>query len=190
MGSLLSDSVEVVERVAKDVGQLEGLPGRQRDRYRRVVNETFELLHQTVSLPINALGDLLLTPEPAAFAEKLARMGNFQAWRDLEHQVRLSRNLRAAGREMEGLGDRLTGRVAVRDWPAFKELVRRLVEGEGGFADMVFQSLYALSTRSGEALAGAAAYKRLREAVRRSRTKLEDVRLRVIRAQVRMLDTI
>ena len=106
MGSLLSDSVEVVERVANDVGQLEGLPGRQRDRYRRVVNETFELLHQTVSLPINALGDLLLTPEPAAFAEKLARMGNFQAWRDLEHQVRLSRNLRAAGREMEGLGAR------------------------------------------------------------------------------------
>jgi hypothetical protein len=50
--------------------------------------------------------------------------------------------------------------------------------------------MYSLSARSGEALTGPADYKRLKDAVRRSRTKLEDVRLRVIRAQVQMLDTI
>jgi hypothetical protein len=148
----LNQAIDVVVKVGDGVVKLEKIPGNERQRYRDAVDATFEILEQAVGLLSNRLGDIHnqeLDPSRAADRTKLARelraLNDIDAWHKLEGRVRLCSSLRATGREMKGLRDRLTGRIALKDWKGFDQMVNALLSGESALAQTLVDALFRLS---------------------------------------------
>jgi hypothetical protein len=83
--------IEIGERVIK-------LPSNERQYYRNVVRETFDVLNSALVLVINRLGSLLVIPfEDDQQFNELRNLDNFQEWIQIERSVGLCEVLRAAG---------------------------------------------------------------------------------------------
>jgi hypothetical protein len=193
----LKDTVDVVVTVGEGVVKLEDLPGRERQRYRDAVDATFEILRQAVGLLSNRLRDIHnqdLDPSKAADRAKLARelraLDDLEAWHTLEGEVRLCSGLRVAKREMEGLRDRLSGRIALEDWNGFHEMVDALLAGESALAKTLAGALYRLAQMEGSARTTKEGATAALRAIDRTWQGLKDIRLRIMTKHVEFYDAI
>jgi hypothetical protein len=184
---IFSDFLSLIEGIAKDVATLAKLPERERKRHMAVLDETLVLLDSALLLIINRLGDIMHEAErepPNAFAEELGKLSNTQEWMRIERDVRLCSNLRAAGRELNSLAGRLSGRVSLKDQSSFNTLIWQVLEGEGRLADFVSHSLSSLAAMADSAAQSAEEFDKAYSLVRRTRDALLSERRRLVSMQV------
>ncbi len=193
----LTDALDVAERIGRGVLAIEGIPGDERQRYRAAVEATFDILHQSVVLLLNRVGDILnmdLDPNQPTHRTKLAMelkgLGNIAGWHDIERQVRLCSRLRMTRREMEGMRDRLSGKVALADWQGFKGLVDALLLGESALANTLAGAMFQLAQRATAARRSPAEAEAALQALDRMLIQLGQVRLLIVKKQVELLETI
>ncbi len=185
----LTDVAEAAERLGTAVVRMEGVPGDERQQYRNVVAETFDVLQQAISFPANRLSKILNVPE-AKFADELAALADFGEWERLERAAYLCEPLRAAGREMDGLLDKVKGHLATRDWKRLRELTERLLGGEPEFAYLITSSLQRLSAMAEEARSSQAGYRKAQKAVKRYRDHLQQLRQLLLAKQLEFYNAI
>ena len=186
----VSDVVDSAFKVGDAVVRTEGIAGDERQRYRDVVAETFDVLQQVLALPANRLTKLLAIDDQAEFANELSAVADLQGWEVLERKAYLCEPLRACGREMEGMFDKIKGHVAVKDWDRLHLLVEQLLLGEAQFAMMISASLLNLSAMAPDARASTKGHQNARRAVDRERTRYRDLRKRLITKELEFYDTI
>jgi len=186
---MFKDMLDAVEQLAKGVQALKDLPKKDRDRYREVIAETYSLLDSALTMVINRLGDVMHVDDDQAFVHEVRALDNVADWTQLERDVRLCSNLRATGREMQTLWQRLKGRITLKNQEAFDRLVFRCLEqGEGELASFINDSLERL------AAAGAASKPtetgKLRTEVRKIREKARKERRALIESELRLHESI
>ena len=186
----LNEIADTVERFGEAVVALEAVPGEERAQYRKVVADTFDILQQAISLPANRLTKLLAMTDENRFADELVLLAEFEGWERLERAASLCEPLRACGREMDGLFDRLKGRLATRHWKRLRELTEHLLGGEAEFAYLISASLRRLSGMADAARSSPAGFRRARQAVERTRDHLQDLRRRLLAKQVEFYEAI
>lgn len=166
---IFSDMINAV----KEIARLAALPEEEREYYRGVVSETYELLHDAISLVRIRLGNLLQIDDHDVFIRELRGLDNLDEWIKIEQKVRLCHKLRAAGREMQGLRRRLRGRIAVRSWKDFRLLVALVLEREETLAEFIRHSLSHLASMSDGAARSSTGYEEAREAVRETKNAVD-----------------
>ena len=170
--SMFKDMLDSVEQLGKGIQALKDLPPKDRDRYRRVIGETYSLLDSALTMVINRLGDVTYVDDDDEFSREVRALDNVTEWTQLERDVRLCSNLRATGREMRTLWERLKGRITLKNQGDFDQLVYQCLEqGEGELADFINASLGRLATA--ETQAAPSGIKDLRTEVQQVREALQ-----------------
>ncbi len=193
----LNDAVDVVTKVGDGLVTLEGLPGRERQRYRDAVDATFQILEESVGLLSNRLGDIrnqALDPakpdDRSKLSNELRPLADYEAWHRLEGEVRLCSSLRVTRREMDGLRDRLSGRIALKDWDGFDQMVSALLAGESALANTLAGALYNLSATAPAAEASERGAMAALRAVDRTWRNLRDLRRRIMSKHIDVYEAI
>jgi len=192
--NLFSDAYKTLKSVFADARSLLNIPREDREKYRRVLDETFTLLDSAILLVYSRLGDIVIAARQddsdagrIELVKELAALGNVEAWETLNRDVRLCRNLRETSREMEGLFKRLRGKLSVQDQAGLDLLIRALLEGEGRLADWIGLKLQSLSALATNARSNPDQVVTILE---NTREALRTERMKLIRLQTEMYDLI
>lgn len=192
--NLFSDAYKTLKSVFADAKALLNIPGEEREKYRRALDETFTLLDSGILLVYSRLGDILIAARQDNsdggrnhLVKQLAALGNVEAWETLNRDVRLCRNLRETSREMEGLFRRLRGKLSVQDQAGLELLIRALLEGEGRLADWIGLKLQSLSALTDKAKSNP---DQVIKVLENTREALRTERMKLIRLQTEMYDLI
>jgi hypothetical protein len=124
--------LEIITELSKTVI---GLPKNEREYYRKTVNDTFLLLDSAITIVVNRLGNILSYPP-----SELYHLNEFREWEEIGRKVSLCHSLRSAGREMDSIIGKLTGRLSLQN-EELHSLIKTVIEGEGGFAMFISNSL-------------------------------------------------
>ena len=163
------------------------LPKNERKKYRDVVNDTFTMLDSALTLVLNRLGDLLQMTDKDRFASELRSLQYHPEWTQLEREVRLCNNLRAAAREMDAVQDRIKGKLSLKDRRSFRELVDYILDrGEQQLAGFIVRSLANLSALADSAMNSDDGHRKAKQVVRRAREKFNKSRMALIEQQVEL----
>lgn len=158
---LFTDFYAALKELSGDLVGLQELAEQERRRYLELVRDTYELFDTAVLLVLNRLGELQRLAEQGRrdeFVSELRGLDRIQEWLDLEREVRMCANLRAAGGEMQSL-TRYKGRIVIRNWDAFQELVHYILsEGESTLAFRIGESLRDLAEHADAAASSPAGY--------------------------------
>ena len=127
----------------------------------------------------------MLIEEHALFFDEVKRLDNFEEWHQVERDVRLCRSLRATGREMSILGERLKNMIALRNKEKFSFNVFNILEvGERELADLIADSLYKLVIKAEKTPEDSEGYKKLKRAVKKMRDTFRKERMKLISAEL------
>ena len=91
---------------------------------------------------------------------------------------------------MDGLLDKVKGRLATRDWNRLRDLTRALLGGEAEFARLISSSLERLSAMAEAARRSSAGYRKARSAVERTRARLMELRQLLLAKQLEFFEAI
>lgn len=182
--SIFSDIIDTIEQLGKGVIALKNLPKKERQHYRDVLSETYTLLDSAVGLILCRLGDLLQIEDRKDFLKELRSLNNFNEWENIERNVRLCSNLRATGREMQGLADKLLLHISLRNSIAFDRLMYQILESEGRLADFIGSSLSHLADMADMASKSSKGYAKAMKAVRETRDALSKERKSLISSEI------
>lgn len=180
-----SDIIDTLEKVGKGVIALKKIPEKQRKKYREAIGETYTILNSALNLVLNRLGDIMLLDQRADFFGEVKRLDNFEEWRQIEREVRLCSNLRAAGREMKRFGEKFLDKIALRNQESYARLVYQVLEqGESELADLISESLHQLAEKANKTPENSEGYKKLKRAVKRMRDAFRKERMKLISAEL------
>ncbi len=181
---IFKDIIDTIEQLGKGIIALKNLPKKERQHYRDVLSETYSLLDSAVNLVLCRLGDILQIEDRKDFIKELRLLNNFDKWMDIERNVRLCSNLRATGREMQALGDKLLRRISLSKPYDFERLVRQILEGEGSLADFIGFALSDLANMADMASKSSGGYSKAKQAVRKTRDVLSKERKSLISSEI------
>ena len=151
--SLFKDLLDCSERVIGAIRALAGIPRAEREKYRKVLDETYTLLDTTLNMVTIKLGNILLLDDGSMMNEA-ASLANWQQWKEAERHFGLCDALRAAVGEAERLPAQVTGSLSVSDWDALRNQMKAILSSEGELALYVsnhFEQLFAMRMGPGPA---------------------------------------
>jgi hypothetical protein len=147
---LFTDLIDAIGKVASGLKALSNFPKAERDKYRKVMAETYQLIDSALNMVIIRLGDILLIGDDSTLIDEAAKLDNNSDWYQVERDFRLCSSLRAVVRETETLRTQLAGSLSAKDWDALLEQMHTVLAAENELAEFIskaFQEL-ALTART------------------------------------------
>lgn len=189
---VFTDLVNALEKVAGYAHDLINLPEKERNRYRKVIDESFFVLNSALNAVSGRLTELLLVTDRKEFVKSLSAVNDFAPWREVVRQMYVSQAMRKLGREIDGLGDRFIGPKSLKDWKTFKTLMSDNITLEHNLADSITASFSQLADLGSKAQATGAmyAYKKARGAVEDYRDELLKKRQQLLRDEVEFMNVV
>jgi hypothetical protein len=182
---IFSDMVNAVKVIAK----FAAIPEGEREHYREVMGDTYELLHSATSLVQNRLSRLLQIDDQGVFIRELRGLDNLDEWKDMERNVHFCHKLDAARYEMQTLMGRLKG-LSVPNWDDLNRHVDRVFVREGTLAEFINYSLLHLARMSDDAARSSTGYEMARKAVLETRDAVDKERNSLISSEREFRDEV
>jgi hypothetical protein len=188
-----SKIINSVWELSKAVSSLKDIPKEQRNHYREILDETYNLIDSALLLIINRLGDIVLIEKTdrSRFRQEVYSLDNYAAWNTLERDVRLCRPLRSMYAEMRSMLTKVRDRISLNDGAALERLVSSILyEGEGSLAAFISESLHNLSVKLDTQDESSEIYKNTLEEILNTRKILIDIRRNAIKSQTKSFELI
>src|SRR5262245_26463006 len=112
---LFSDLIEALSKVASGLKVLANLPQTEREKYRQVLDDTYQLIHTTLNMILFRINDMLRLSDES-FLTEVKDLDNYTEWMETERKFRLCRSLRIAVSETEGLVQGLRAKASIKEW--------------------------------------------------------------------------
>lgn len=187
---LFSDAIEGLKKLGELALGIKGVPAKKRRRLVEAVSEAYMLLNSSVNLVHHRLNHALLIDKDKDFVNDVRTMSHYQAWHDVERDMRMCKSLRHTHVEIDHLSmtapDLLLGG---RDWNNIRTLVDEILEREGELACYISRALQRFST-SADACKSAEDVKKLRTSVKRAANKLAKDRVKLIKEEISFTDAV
>ena len=91
--TLVSDLIDALGKVANGLKALASLPKSERDHYRQLLDDTYQLIDTTLNMIILRLGDISHIVEEDKFLKEVRDLDNYSAWLEAERKFRLCSSL-------------------------------------------------------------------------------------------------
>lgn len=180
---IFSDMLDALGKVSGALKAAASLPKAEREQYRQVIGQNYQLLDTTLGMIAIRLGDILLSSDDAKFVNEVARLDNYPEWMRIEREFRMCQSLRAALSEIKHFSARLKARVSVSDIDALINMMEGTTATEGDVAEFIsdrFRDLSVAARTPGVDVAT------LRNDVRAFREALLSERRRLIRDEAEL----
>lgn len=177
---IFSDLVDALAKVKDALKEAVSLPKAERDQYREVIGQNYQLLDTTLGMIAIRLGDILLPANDAKFIDEVAKLDNYPEWMRIEREFRMCQSLRAALSEIKHFSGKLKARVSVNDLDALIKMMEGTTATEDDVAEFISARFRDLATA---ARTPPADVTELRGEVQAFRDALLSERLRLIRAE-------
>jgi hypothetical protein len=188
---IFSDMIDAFDKVVEDIVKIKNLTKQQREHYREVISNTFNIFDQALLLVISRLRTLADIKVEDKFAEELGKLNYDIEWLDIERKIRLCDGLRAAAREMEGLWNRFSGKISTKNWEAFNQKVNSMLTvGEAELASFISRSLDHLAAMSSSISDSQLNFKKAKTAVQETTDALKKERDTLITAELKFKNLI
>ena len=186
---IFTDVIDALEKLGNLISKIKDFPKRERDKYITAATEAFTLLDSALVIVINWLGDLAHNENDNDFMKELSQLEETKGWMDIERDVRLCRNLRIAGADLKSLYWCFKNTLNGNDEKNMKDLVDQVLEQEYKLAEFISS---AFSTLAGIANPSTPMEncEKARSAVDTVREKAKSERQRLIRSELRFLDSV
>ena len=142
---------DLVDALAKVTDALKGaasLPKAERDQYRQVIGQTYQLLDTTLGMVAIRLGDILLPSNQARFVAEVAKLDNYPEWMRIEREFRMCQSLRAALSEIKHFSAKLKARVSVSDIDALISMMEGTAATEDHVAEFISERFRELASKA------------------------------------------
>jgi len=177
---IFSDLIDALSKVTYALKAAAALPKAEREQYRQVVGQSYQLLDTTLGMIAIRLGDILLPASQPTFIDEVAKLDNCPEWIRIEREFRMCLSLRAALSEINHFSGKLKAQVSVHDIDALIEMMERTTATEGDIAGFISERFRGLAS---EACTPGVDIAKLRGEVTSFREALLSERRRLIRAE-------
>ncbi|MDZ7652135.1 MAG: hypothetical protein U5L03_06000 [Burkholderiaceae bacterium] len=184
---IFSDMLDALGKITSALKAAASLPKAEREQYRQVIGQNYQLLDTTLGMIAIRLGDILLPASDAKFVEEVAKLDNYVEWMRIEREFRMCQSLRAALSEIKHFSGKLKARVSVNDIDALIKLMEGTTATEDDVAEFISARFHDLAFA---ARASNADIVKLRDDVRAFRDALLSERRRLIRDEVELGSTV
>lgn len=175
---LFSDLIDALGKVTSGLKAAASLPKAERDQYRQVIGQNYQLLDTTLGMIAIRLGDILAPANQANFLNEVANLDNYPEWMRIEREFRLCQSLRAALSEIKRFSGKLKALVSVAEIDALIDLMEGTTAAEVEVAEFISARFRDLSLA---ARAPGVDPSKLSEEVRAFRDSVLNERRRLIR---------
>lgn len=143
---LFGDLIDSLDRFGSWLSSATSLPKKERDEYRKVLDDTYTTIDTAFVLVITRLRDILDPEHSNRFSFEVQNLSNTKEWLDTERQVRLCASLRATRSEMDKIKPKLAGIISTSDWANLERHIDYLLNvNEGEIARYLADQLYWLA---------------------------------------------
>ncbi len=177
---IFSDLVDALAKVTDALKGAASLPKAEREQYRQVIGQNYQLLDTTLGMIAIRLGDILLPANQSKFVDEVAKLDNYPEWMRIEREFRMCQSLRAALSEIKHFSGKLKARVSVSDIDALITMMEGTTATEDDVAEFIsvrFRDLASAARTTG------ADVEKLRQEVQGFRDALLAERRRLIQAE-------
>jgi len=188
--NVFSIVIDVIGKVWKSIKRIAKIPKKERAKYRDQFSDMLKLLEQVILLIHTRLRDLLGIIEEGdlvTLRKELFLLGDYDKWLKIERDVRLCRNLRIARREMDGIIEKFKKKISIKDVEELNNNFERILRGEQELADFITSSLKQLTSLSNftdNELGD------VENQIITFKEKLNEERLKLIKLEIRIIETI
>jgi hypothetical protein len=135
---LFSDMLDVLGKLTSALKAAASLPKAEREEYRKVIGQNYQLLDTTLGMIAIRLGDILLRPvNDPKFVEEVGKLDNYPEWMRVEREFRLCQSLRAALSEVKHFSGKLKARVSVSDIDSLIKMMESTTATEDMVAEFI-----------------------------------------------------
>lgn len=189
---IFAGAVKSLHDLAKAIFALKDIPGKERDKYRALLHDTFTLLDSAILLVINKLSDLLILADTDRdrFLLGLKSLDNIPEWEKLARDVRLCHPLRAASSELDRIIWNFQDQLILKDHAAVSHLISDVLDREGQLAWFISESLKTVASRAAELTSPNADFISTKELMQEFKLALNKERDALIRAEISSFDVI
>ena len=184
---IFSDLIDALSKVTDALKAAAALPKAEREQYRKVVGESYQLLDATLNMIVIRLRDILLPTNQPRFIDEVANLDNYPEWMRIEREFRMCQSLRAALSEIKHFSGKLKARVSVNDIDALIRLMEGTTATEDDIAEFISERFHDLAS---EARAPGVDIAKLRDEVTSFREALLRERRQLIRAEADLYDIV
>ncbi|KKL87593.1 hypothetical protein LCGC14_1933170 [marine sediment metagenome] len=184
------DVVDVIGKIWGSIKRIAKIPKEERAKYRDQFSDTLKLLEHAILLIHTRLRDLLGIIREGDLVElrkELFELGDYGKWLQIERDVRICRNLRIAQREMSSIIEKFKKKISIKDVDEFNKNFERILRGEQELADYITSSLKQLTSLSDF---NDNELEDVENQIITFKEKLNEERLKLIKLEIRIIETI
>jgi hypothetical protein len=142
---IFSDLLDALGKITGALKAAASLPKAEREQYRQVIGQNYQLLDTTLGMIAIRLGDILLPANDAKFVAEVAKLDNYPEWMRIEREFRMCQSLRAALSEIKHFSGKLKARVSVSDIDALIAMMEGTTATEDNVAEFISERFRDLS---------------------------------------------
>lgn len=179
---LFNELLDMFSKVITGLKGIVNLPRAERDKYRKILSETFLLIDTTLNMVIIRLGEVSRFKDDAAFVAGAGNLDNSADWEKSEREFRLCDSLRVAVSEAGTMQAAALGAVSANDWQSLLTQMRAILAAEREVADYISAQFRTLADAARASNAGGIAQVRadvvaVRETLLAERSKLRGLEI-------------